>query len=102
MVTKLTPPTMEFGIDLHGISNLLRLISSRPNERTAPNEHDLKGDFDIWFDGGAARIVTGYNHYTLMDGIEVWYWHAEGFRQEGIITVRYPDGTKITVKEQAP
>jgi len=54
-----------FGKKLQAIINL---ILNEPNKRFSPNADDLSGDFDYWFDGGAAIVQTGLMEYFFKDG----------------------------------
>ena len=50
------------------IAHVMQVVGSTPNLRDAPAPGDLEGQFDRWFDGGAVRMVTGYNVYRLQSG----------------------------------
>ena len=41
------------------MGKVLTLMSAPPNSRNKPLAQDLKGDFDMWFDGGAVKDETG-------------------------------------------
>jgi hypothetical protein len=53
------------------IAAILALIAERPNRRERPGPGDPAGDFNYWFDGGAARVLTGAVEYVLSDGTRV-------------------------------
>ena len=50
------------------VAEVLQLIATTPNKRKKPVAGDLPGEFDFWFDGGAGRLITGWNEYDLADG----------------------------------
>jgi hypothetical protein len=50
------------------LGKLLTLMSAHKNYRDKPLAHDLDGDFDQWFDGGAVKYDTGISKWTLADG----------------------------------
>jgi hypothetical protein len=50
------------------VGEVLTLMSAPPNYRNRPLCHDLRGDFDMWFDGGAAKHDTGISTWIFTDG----------------------------------
>lgn len=60
-------------VSLVEIAQILHAIATLPNQRTRPQEGDLEGDYDEWFDGGAVRHVTGYNAYEFRNGVRAWW-----------------------------
>ena len=50
------------------VGKVLTLMSASPNYRNRPLAHDLQGDFDMWFDGGAVKRDTGVSSWTFTDG----------------------------------
>ena len=82
--------------DLEGISNILNLIANPPNKRKHPNENDLKGDYDEWFDGGAIKYVTGSTRYYFEGGVVV---HA-AVQLEINFIIEFPNGKKISLREE--
>ena len=50
------------------VGRVLTLMSAPPNHRNSPLAHDVRGDFDIWFDGGAVKHETGFSTWTFTDG----------------------------------
>ena len=54
-------------VSLETVAQLLGVIATPPNLRSQPRSGDLEGDFDHWFDGGAIKVVTGWNEYHFAD-----------------------------------
>ena len=52
-------------VDAGAVARILHLIATLPNRRETPIAADLSGNFDFWFDGGAARMVTGWTEYKF-------------------------------------
>ena len=50
------------------VARILTLMVAPPNPRQHPLKQDLKGNFDIWFDGGAVKHDTGISTYTFANG----------------------------------
>jgi hypothetical protein len=50
------------------VSKILMCIADPPNRRKEPIPGDLVGSFDFWFDGGAAKYVTGWTEWEFSDG----------------------------------
>ncbi len=50
------------------VGRILTLMGTLPNSRNRPSPPDLQGDFDLWFDGGAAKIDTGVTKWEFADG----------------------------------
>ena len=78
------------------VANILRLIATVPNKRQKPITGDPPGDFDFWFDGGAAKIFTGYTNYYFPDGTRA--------RVETIpllsVQIEFVDGRKVDVRQE--
>lgn len=92
-------PTDDFPkqISASEIADILHTIETLPNLRSHPQEGDLDGDYDEWFDGGAVRHVTGYNEYEFHNGVRVW-WHVLPYLS---ITIELANGESVHIK-QAP
>ena len=55
-------------VDANAVGKILQTIAVPPNRRDKPKTGDLTGNFDFRFDGGAARIITGWTQYEFADG----------------------------------
>jgi hypothetical protein len=77
------------------VANILHLIATVPNKRRKPILGDLPGDFDFWFDGGAARLVTGYTEYYFADGARATVDVLPVLR----VTIKFADGRKVDVRQ---
>lgn len=80
----------------HVVAAILELIHSVPNRREKPLAGEVQGRFDFWFDGGACRVMTGWNEYTFADGVVA---------QVGVIpalsvTIRFPDGRRVHIQQE--
>src|SRR5215467_7687666 len=70
------------------VAQVLRLIATLPNKRERPIAGDLPGTFDFWFDGGAGRIVTGWNEYDLTNGTRI----TVGSTPALSVAIEFPNG----------
>jgi hypothetical protein len=77
------------------VARLLVLMSTQPNQRPQPRESDLKGEFSVWFDGGAAKHDTGLSVYRFLDGHAAVTTSSPGFAT----LIRLHDGKLIQVQE---
>ena len=68
------------------VAKVLQLIATMPNKRRQPIADDLPGTFDCWFDGGAGRIITGWNEYELADGTRVTVGSIPALSVTAIVT----------------
>ena len=55
-------------VDENVVGEILQAIALTPNRRERPITGDLSGNFDFWFDGGAATNITGWTQYEFADG----------------------------------
>jgi hypothetical protein len=55
-------------VDANAVGKILQTIAVTPNRRDRPRTGDLSGNFDFWFDGGAARMITGWTEFEFADG----------------------------------
>ena len=55
-------------VDANAVGKILQAIAVTPNRRDRPRTGDLSGDFDFWFDGGAAKMITGWTQFEFADG----------------------------------
>lgn len=86
---------LERRVDEQSVAEVLRCIATPPNKRDEPIAGDLSGTFDYWFDGGAARIVTGWTEYQFTSGIRAIVDGLEGLS----ITVTFPNGSRVRVQQ---
>jgi hypothetical protein len=77
------------------VARVLRLIAEKPNARSAPTPGDVEGEFDVWFDGGAVRVHTGYEVFRFADGTKA-IQSALPWLEVGI---RFADGRQISIAE---
>ena len=84
-------------IDLRTVLQRLSSIDSLPNLRSTPKRGDLDGTFDHWFDGGALKVVTGWNEYHFADGTLAYVPTTPTLQ----IEMRFPSGAYVTISEHA-
>ncbi len=77
------------------VAKILTLISRSPNPRDAPREGDVKGDFDMWFDGGAVKHQTGISKYCFLDGTSA----TTGSSSSLHVHLQLPSGHSVCVLE---
>ena len=79
------------------VADVLRCIAEPRNRRTTPAPGDLVGQYDFWFDGGAARIQTGYVEYTLASGVRA----TVGAPIPALsVSIFFPDGCRVGVQQE--
>src|SRR5262249_39107612 len=78
------------------IARILGLMSQLPNKREKPQAGDLTGNFDLWFDGGAVRYVTGYSEFSFAEGMEATVLVTPLLA----ITIRFPDGREVDITQK--
>ncbi len=78
------------------VADVLRVVASMPNRRSQRRDGDLHGQFDFWFDGGAARINTGFMVLVLADGTQV---HVCGPISWLSLSIEFPDGRRVSVEQ---
>lgn len=83
-------------VDLRTLSGILATIADPPGLREQPRPQDPQGDFHRWFDGGAIRVVTGWEEFHFADGTLAVLSSSLLFG----LSVRLPLGTWVTVKER--
>lgn len=72
MVEERFPRMFREYVELREVAALLARVCSPPNRRDRPQEGDLAGRFDFWFDGGAcAQDTGGWSTYRFANGDEV-------------------------------
>jgi hypothetical protein len=77
------------------VAKVLTLMSAPPNPRERPLKHDLNGNFDLWFDGGAVKHDTGISTYSFDDGTRA----QTGTSLRYVIDITLPGGRRISVTE---
>ena len=88
---------LERRVNEQAVADVLRCIATPPNKRDKPMLGDLPGKFDFWFDGGAARIITGWTEYEFADGTRAKVDSLEGL----FVTVSFPDGPRVRVTQDS-
>jgi hypothetical protein len=77
------------------VARILTLMTAPPNPRQRPLEHDLKGNFDTWFDGGAVKHDTGISTYAFANGSSA----TTGTSLRLGVGITLPSGRRISVTE---
>lgn len=56
-------------------------------------------DFDFWFDGGAGRVLTGWEEFVFENGAQ-----AEVAAQVPSlsVTIDFPDGRRVEIRQTRP
>ena len=93
-----TPRTHPAGrrVNESEVARILGLIANPPNLREHPNEGDVPGNFQAWFDGGAIRVDTGTKTYFLADGTRILLLAPVTWLSAEI---RFPDGNLVIVRQ---
>ena len=84
-------------VDLPTVARVLSSIAQPPGLRSTPQVHDLKGEFESWFDGGAIKNVTGWSEYHFADGSVAIVPTTPHFH----VDVRLPNGRYVSISEQS-
>jgi hypothetical protein len=80
------------------VADVLQRIATATNRREKPLPGDLQESFDFWFDGGAARIVTGYIEYQFADGTRA----TVGAPVPALsVSIQFPNGCCVTVQQRS-
>jgi hypothetical protein len=82
-------------VDEAAVAKILHYISDPPNVRKTPNANDENGQFDFWFDGGAARIITGHTEYAFDDGTKASVLVTPILS----VTIDFPNGSSVAVQQ---
>jgi hypothetical protein len=77
------------------VARILTLMIVPPSPRPRPLEHDLKGNFDIWFDGGAVKHDTGMSTYAFANGSKA----TIGTSLRVGVGITLPSGRTISIAE---
>jgi len=78
------------------VAQILTQMAAPPNARQAPRQQDVKGDFDLWFDGGAVKHDTGISDFRLADGSAATTGSSLWFAVLG----RLADGRFVEIRER--
>ena len=78
------------------VARILTLMADPANARSEPTDSDLEGDFDVWFDGGAAKHDTGVSVYHFADGARA----VTGSSALFAVLIRYADGRIVDVAQK--
>ncbi len=85
-------------VDERAVGEILLWIATVPNKRETPIVGDLKGSFDFWFDGGAAKIQTGYVEYQFYTGAIA----TVGAPIPALsVTINFPNGSRVRVQQES-
>jgi hypothetical protein len=82
-------------VDEAAVARILLNISNPPNVREIPTANDTMEQFDFWFDGGAARIITGHTEYEFADGTKASVLVTPLLS----ITIDFPNGSSVRVQQ---
>jgi hypothetical protein len=85
-------------VDGELVSEILRCIATLPNKRIRPVAGDLQGAFDFWFDGGAAKIQTGYVEYGFTSGAHATVGDPIPALS---VTIDFPNGSRVRVQQES-
>jgi hypothetical protein len=80
------------------LARVLELVETQPNRRDRPLPEDLDGDFDYWFDGGACRVLTGWQESEFFDGTVVQLAAPVPALS---LEVRFPDGRRVRIQQES-
>jgi hypothetical protein len=84
-------------VDEELVAEILRCIATPPNKRDRPVAGDLQGPFDFWFDGGAAKIQTGYVEYNFASGARA----TVGAPVPALsVSIDFADGCRVRVQQE--
>ena len=72
-------------------------IAPRTKLSGTPTTATLAGEFDFWFDGGAGRIITGWNDYDLANGTRVTVATNPALS----ITIDFTNGARVRIRQES-
>lgn len=78
------------------VAKIMMMIATEPNRREAPVEGDVEGQFDYWFDGGAARVDTGSVAYRFSDGTTADLAAPIAALS---VSIEFPNGCRVSVQQ---
>jgi hypothetical protein len=79
------------------VAQVLKAIADEPRRRSAAAAGDLPGKFDYWFDGGGAKIETGYVEYRFVDGTKAVVGNPVPALS---ISIEFPNGCRVRVQQE--
>lgn len=79
------------------VARVLEAIADEPHRRSAAEAGDLPGQFDYWFDGGGAKIETGYVEYRFVDGTKAVVGNPIPALS---IAIEFPNGCRVRVQQE--
>ena len=80
------------------VAEVLRCIATPPNKRDRPIDGDLEGTFDFWFDGGAAKVHTGYIEYAFISGTQA----TVGVPIPALsVTIGFANGCRVRIQQES-
>ena len=85
-------------VDERAVAKVLHCIATAPNRREKPIAGDVSGAFDFWFDGGAARIRTGFVEYQFADGTRATLAAPIPALS---VTIEFPNGCRVRVQQES-
>jgi hypothetical protein len=83
--------------DFRELANILSVIATPPGLRTKRRDGDLPGAFDKWFDGGAIKVITGWDEYHFDNGAVAVVPSTATLR----VDIRLPGGGFVIIYKQA-
>ena len=86
---------LERRVDERAVALVLACIAPGANRREKPIAGDLRGTFDFWFDGGAARVITGWTEFEFADGTRATVDVIPGLS----VTIEFPNGCVVEVRQ---
>lgn len=85
-------------VDERTLARVLDSIGDPPNRRSTPVAGDVEGAFDFWFDGGAARVLTGYVEYVFTDGTNATV--GASFPALSVV-IEFANGCRVRVQQES-
>ena len=85
-------------VDANAVGKILQTIAVTPNRRDRPRTGDLSGNFDFWFDGGAARMITGWTEFEFADGTRARVDVVPGLQ----VVVQFKNGYGAVISQLDP
>lgn len=82
-------------VDESAVAKILMCIANPPNRRDKATPGDLMGNFDFWFDDGAAQMITGWTEYVFADGTCA----AVGVLPGLSVHIQFPNGCGVVVSQ---
>jgi hypothetical protein len=77
------------------VARILQLIGQLPNKHEKAQRGDMPGAFDLWFDGGACRFITGHTEYVFEDGSKASVLVTPTLS----VLIEFPDGLRVEIRQ---